>query len=212
MFIVSQGQVKFRIILVLISLCVVHAACVIYPVNFAGSGLSFSGSAWADGKKRPPPGLEISDNVDKLPVQVAEMRDAILDAARRGDIDDLLDPIQMNELKPDFGDVAADAPLQGWKSLSIDGQGREVLAILTDILESPYAVIRQGQDIENNKIYVWPYFAEVPINKLPPHLDTQLLRLIPREDYKVMKKTGKYTFWRLTIGADGTWHSFKRSK
>ncbi len=204
MFDIGWGRSRFSVLLVMFLACLIHAAAFMQIVSWPHSALA--------AKKQRPPALQISDDVDKLPVQVAEMRDAILDAARRGQIRELLEPVQMNELKPDFGDVSARAPLKGWKDLSIDGQGREILAILINILESPYAITRQGQDIENNKLYVWPYFAEVPINKLPPHLETQLLRLIPRQQYAAMKKSGKYTFWRLVIGADGTWHSFHRQK
>lgn len=162
-------------------------------------------------KKQRPPAVTVETDPDKLPVPVQEMRDAILAAARSGKIEELRVPIQWNELKPDFGDIDSREPIPTWKKLSIDGEGREILAILINLLEAPYAVTRTGRDIENNKIYVWPYFAELPIDKLPPHLETQLLRLIPAAEFKAMKAAGKYTYWRMSIGADGTWHSFNRT-
>ena len=191
---------SFALVLVFMAAMLVHV-----PSNFPT--VSPVNGALAGDEKRPP-ALQIDDDISKLPAQVAEMREAILDAARRGDIDALLEPIQMNELKPNFGKVSAAQPIEDWKKLSIDGEGREILAILINILQSPYAVVREGPDIENNKLYIWPYFAEVPVDKLPPHLDVNLLQLIPREDYERMKQTGRYHFWQLAIGADGTWHSF----
>ena len=155
-------------------------------------------------KQRPP----IDHDLSKLPVQVSEMRDAILAAARSGKIKDLEIPIQWNELKPDFGAIDADKPVEAWKKASVDGHGREILAILINILQMPYAVTRQGGDIENNKVYVWPYFAEVSLTSLNPIEETQLLRIVPRSRFAAMKKQGKYTYWRLAIGADGTWHEF----
>lgn len=144
----------------------------------------------------------------KLPEPVIEMRDAILAAVQSGKIDELVVPIQWNELKPDFGTIDADKPLEGWKKLSVDGEGSEILAILQRILLSPYAVVRQGRDIENNKIFVWPYFAEMPLDKLTPRQRTELLAVIPASEYKAMTTSGKYSYWRLSIGADGTWHEF----
>jgi len=204
MFFISLGWLKSSAILVVTTAIFVHAACSLQIASL--------GTRAAAADKKRPPALEISDDVTKLPELVADMRAALLDAARRGSIGEMIEPIQMNELKPDFGDVDATKPIEAWKKLSIDGKGSEILAIIINLLESPYAITRQGADIENNKMYTWPYFAELPIDKLPPHLETQLLRLIPREDYETMKKTGRYMFWRITIGADGTWHSFSRQK
>ena len=155
---------------------------------------------------RPP--VTIERDAEKLPIQVAEMRDAILAAALSGRIKELLIPIQWNELRPDFGAVNSSNPIPDFKKLSIDGEGREILAILKKLLEMPYAIVRQGRDIENNKIYVWPYVAELPLQKLKPEQEVELLEIIPRDSYKSMKKNGKYTYWRLAIGADGTWHEF----
>ena len=40
------------------------------------------------------------------------------------------------------------------------------MAALGEILEAGYVVLPLGRDLENNKIYVWPYFAEVALDKL----------------------------------------------
>ncbi len=187
---------------------------IVFGVVQFGAGLpaAAKGEANKPASKARQAAVVVETDPEKLPVPVAEMRDAILAAARSGSIDELLEPIQWNELKPDFGEVDAAKPIAGWKKLSVDGQGREILAILINLLEAPYAVMRQGRDIENNKMYVWPAFAELPLGKLPPQLETALLRLVPRDAFKAMKDGGAYTHWRLMIGADGTWHSFLRPK
>jgi len=68
-----------------------------------------------------------------------------------------------------------------------------------------------GQDLENNIIYVWPYLAEVELDKLTPAQEVDLLRLVGAAEAKAMREKKKWTWWRLTIGADGTWHSFKKA-
>ncbi len=165
-------------------------------------------TALAAKPKKPQTTVVVEHDTEKLPVQVAEMHEAILAAAQSGRIKELLVPIQWNELRPDFGKIDASNPIPAFKKLSVDGDGKEILAILTKLLQMPYAVIRQGRDIENNKIYVWPYLAELPLKKLKPEQDVQLLQIVPRADYKSMKESGKYAYWRLAIGADGTWHEF----
>ena len=145
-----------------------------------------------------------------LPPAVNEMRDAILAAARSGRLDELLIPIQWNELPPDFGDLPVKDTLAAWKKRSPDGSGREWLAKLIDTLEAPYAVVRRGPDIENNKIFIWPAFAELPLKKLSPALHVELLRLAPADDVARMIATDHYDGFGLAIGADGTWHAFKK--
>ena len=57
---------------------------------------------------------------------------------------------------------------------------------------------------------MWPYFAEVLLDKLSPAQEVELLRLVSPTALKEMRSAGKYTHWRIVIGADGTWHSFRR--
>ena len=67
-------------------------------------------------------------------------------------------------------------------------------------------------DIENNQLFVWPYFAEMPLGQLTPRQEVELLRLVPAAAAREMKEKGKYTGWRLVIGADGTWHAFRKGE
>ena len=154
---------------------------------------------------------QVRYGTDRLPGPVQDMREAILGAVRSGQIEELRHAWELNELKPDLGVALADGdPVAHWKRISGDGAGREVLAALGEILESGYVALPLGRDLENNKIYVWPYFAEVPLDKLAPGQEVELLRLVTPAALKEMRAAGKYTHWRLAIGADGTWHSFRR--
>jgi hypothetical protein len=145
-----------------------------------------------------------------LPGPVEEMRHAILAATRSGRIEDLTVPLDWNELKPDVGTTGAEDPIAYWKKTSADGQGHEILAALANILEMKPAELPLGKDLENNTIYVWPYLAEAKLDQLTPSEEVDLLRLVSPEEAKKMQKAKTWTWWRLTIGADGTWHSFKK--
>ena len=145
-----------------------------------------------------------------LPQPVADMREAILAAVRSGRIEDLQHAWELNELKPDVGEPLTGDPVAHWKRISGDGNGREILAALGEILDAGYAVLPLGRDLENNRLYVWPYFAEVPLAKLTPPQEVELLRLVTPVMLEAMRKVGKYTHWRVVIGADGTWHSFRK--
>ncbi len=147
-----------------------------------------------------------------LPVPVEEMRDAILAATRSGEIEDLKVPLDWNELKPDVAATTVDDPIAYWKKTSADGEGREILAVLANILAMRPAELPLGNDLENNTIYVWPYLAEAKLDALSPSEQVDLLRLVSPEKAKAMRTAKKWTWWRLTIGADGTWHSFRKAE
>lgn len=147
----------------------------------------------------------------KLPHNVAEMRDEILAAAAGGEIDELRVPIQWNELRPAFGEEAGTDPIAHLKRLAGDGAGREVLAAMVEILSLPAARVRTGRDIENDAVYVWPYLAERDLATLTPAEEVHLLRLVSPAEGKEMRANKKWTWWRLSIGADGTWLTFRKA-
>jgi hypothetical protein len=160
-------------------------------------------------KRAPPP----SPAKEKpLPSQVEEMRQAILGAALSGRIEELRVPLDWNEMKPDLTPDVKDDPIAYLKKVSGDGEGREVLAALANMLQMRPAAVPLGKDPENNLIYVWPYLAEARLDALSPAEQVDLLRLVSPEAAKTMRETKKWTWWRLVIGADGTWHSFKKGE
>lgn len=151
----------------------------------------------------------VPDNAP-LPPPVAEMREAILAAVRSGRIEDLQHALDWNELKPAIANERVDDPIGYWRKQSGDGGGREILAILGEILEGPPAVLPVGRDVENNSIYVWPRFAEMDLATLSPTDEVELYRLVKPAEVATMRAKKKWTWYRLAVGADGTWHTFQR--
>jgi hypothetical protein len=147
---------------------------------------------------------------DSLPPGVVEMREQILAAVSTGDIEELRLALDWNELPPEIGAPPGTDPIAYWRSISADGQGRDILTVLGDLLSAPPAVVPGGQDIENNRLYVWPPLAEKSLTGLGADESALLSRLVTAEEAKAMIEAGRYSGWRLVIGADGTWHTFKR--
>lgn len=169
--------------------------------------------AWAQTTKQKStlePAPVVHYGTDDLPQPVQEMREAILTAVRSGRMEDLRIAVELNEMKPIVAEKAAPDPIAHWRQVSVDGEGREILAILGQLLDAGYTVLPIGKDLENNRVYVWPYFAEMKLDALTPPQEVELLRLVPAAMFREMKQTGKYTHYKLGIGADGTWHFFFR--
>ena len=145
-----------------------------------------------------------------LPQSVADMREQIVAAIVAGDVAELRDAIEWNEIKPDFGKEAGTDPFAYWKKISSDGEGREVLAIAANLLSLAPARLAIGKDPENTLVYVWPYLAELPLDQLTPAEEVDLYRLVPAATAKAMRDAKKWTWWRIAIGADGTWHTFRK--
>lgn len=158
------------------------------------------------------PGAHAADKADnaKLPQHVADLRESILAAARSGNADDLASALDMSGMNPDLGGGASNDPIKTLKALSADGNGREILADMIEVLSMPPATLPFGDDIENNLIYVWPYLAERPLDKLTPAEEVDLYRLVTPDLAKEMREKKRWLWWRLTIGADGTWKVFKK--
>ncbi|MFA5900406.1 MAG: hypothetical protein WC829_14985 [Hyphomicrobium sp.] len=191
------------LVLVLAGLGIVHAACPAAALERrAANELSPS-----TGTKSPKPAADPGP----LPIPAEEMRQAILAATHSGDIEDLREPLEWNEIKPEVSAPSGEDPITFWKRTSGDGNGREILAALANILALRPARLPLGPDLENNIIYVWPYLAELELDKLSPAQEVELLRLVGPAEAKAMRAKKKWTWWRLSIGADGTWHSLKKS-
>jgi hypothetical protein len=195
------------LVLVLAALCLVHVAPGRALERFAAAEDGDKPSKVGAARKHPKPG----DDPGPLPEPVEEMRQAILAATHSGNIEDLRVPLDWNELKPEVAASAGEDPIAHWKKASADGNGREILAALAEILPMRAAELPFGKDLENNIIYVWPYLAEVDLGKLTPAQEVDLIRLVGPAEAKAMQAKKKWAWWRLTIGADGTWHSFKKA-
>lgn len=146
-----------------------------------------------------------------LPAPVAEMRDALLTAVRSGDIEDLRIPLDWNEMKPAITDYPVEDPIAYWRKASADGQGREILAALGEVLDAGYTVLPLGKDVENNRLYVWPAIAEKNLDALSAAEEVELYRLVRPAEVAIMRAQKRWSWYRLVIGADGTWHAFQKA-
>lgn len=158
----------------------------------------------------PAPGNAAAEEIHKgeegLPPAVARMRKRLLDAAYSGDLARLKIVMQSNEMPPVFSVNEIGDPIEHLKSQSGDGEGLELLAILTDVLESAWVRIKPGTPQE---MYVWPAFVALPLDKLTPDQMVEIYKIVTSSDFEEMKGAGKYTFYSVGIGPDGTWHWFK---
>jgi hypothetical protein len=155
-------------------------------------------------------GPDVRYGTEGLPVPVLEMRDAILAAVQSGKIEELRTAVELNEIKPVIADTVVGDPIAHWRQVSADGEGREILTVLGQILDAGYVTLPIGRDLENNRVYVWPYFAGVQLDRLTPPQEAELLRIAPAAEVESMRKVGRYTYYKLGIAADGTWHFFLR--
>jgi len=150
--------------------------------------------------------VEIIRDMDKLPAPVQKLRFAIVEAAASGDIERLrpLLGTGADATQVAVGDTPED-PIAALKSLSGDKEGREVLGILLDIISTGAAIVDKGTP---NETYVWPYFAEKPLNSLTPPEIVELYRIVTAADVEDMKQFGSYNFYRIGISPDGKWKFF----
>jgi hypothetical protein len=142
----------------------------------------------------------------------AEMRDAILAAVHRGDLDDLKTALELNEMRPDIADEKVDDPVAFWRRVSKDGTGRDILEALGRLLEMKPVAVPLGRDIENNAIYVWPYLAERNLETLTAEESADFAKLATPQEITAMKAARRWLGLWVAIGADGVWHTFRRGK
>jgi hypothetical protein len=151
----------------------------------------------------PPPVVEYDPN--KLPPPVRRIREQILEAAKTGDVEKLRAVFDANEELPQLGLAEGDDPVAQLKSLSGDAEGREILAILIEVLDAGFVHVDVGTPEE---MYVWPYFARYPLDKLTGPQMVELFKLLTAGDYEDMKIYGTYLFYRVGIAPNGVWKYF----
>lgn len=156
-----------------------------------------------------PAATAIATGPSRLPPAVLRMRDRILAAARTGDLQTLLALMRANGGMPVFSHTQKEDPTAFWKESYPDSEGIEVLSILISILETQPVRIDAGTPQE---MYLWPYFARLPIKSLTPAQKVELFRVVTGSDYKAMLERGRYLFYQVGIGPDGTWRYFVASE
>lgn len=155
-----------------------------------------------------PPLPEVLYDLDLLPERVAEMRQAILEAARSGELDAMVPVLQSNELMPLLAERRVEDPVAFFKESSADGSGRDILAAMIDILEAGYV----KTEVAGTETYIWPYFAVYPIPALTPAQEVELYRIASPAEVAAMKAARRYLHYSIGIGPEGTWHYFVKEK
>jgi hypothetical protein len=163
-----------------------------------------AGGVTAETQGSAPPPEAISD-LSRLPTPVAQTRERILAAARSGDLSQLVAVMQSGGAMPIFSLNDDKDPIPFWKANYPDSDGLEVLSITIEILEAGYVHVDQGTPED---MYVWPYFARMPLKALTLAQKVELFKIITGSDYKDMLDFGAYNFYRLGIAPDGTWQFF----
>lgn len=140
-----------------------------------------------------------------MPDPVRKTWAALRDVARLGDIEALQPLIEAQPLPPTFAFDEIDQPILYLKSLSGDPEGREILAILLEVLESGFVL---ADPDTTEAMYLWPYFARYPLEELTPEQMVEMFTLLTAGDYQDMLSYGAYIFFRVGISPDGAWHFF----
>ncbi len=174
-------------------------------VAFSLSVLLAAPALAADELVIPEEGFAVSEDIAQLPEPVRAKRDALLAAAKSGDIASLK-LIFDAELAPpivSFGDPP-DA-IAYLKEQSADGEGREILAILGELLDAPYAAMDGG---DGGIIYIWPYFsAYEDMSQMTGSDEVEALRLVSYQEWQSLKEIG-WLWWRVSMNERGELQAF----
>jgi hypothetical protein len=180
------------------------------PAPEGGPGANAADRPATAGETPPAAGAgSAAEPSQHLPPAVLRTRDRILAAARTGDLQTLLSLMRANGSLPVFSHTQKQDPAAYWKESYPDSDGLEILSILITILETQPARIEAGTPQET---FVWPYFARLPIKSLTPAQKVELFRVVTGSDYKEMVQRGRYVFYQVGIGPDGTWRYFLASE
>ena len=172
------------------------------PVLAQAGGGQAQGAATSAGQGSLPPILRSEAD---LPEPVRAMRHRLMDAAKSGDMEQLRAVMEEQPEPPSVSLGNAGDPIEYLKELATDAEGREILAILLEVLESGFVRVSPGTPEE---LYVWPYFAQYPPDALTPPQLVELFTLLTASDYEEMRSYGSYTFFRVGIAPSGRWLFF----
>lgn len=149
-----------------------------------------------------------SSDLSALPAPVRAIRDKILAALEKNDVEALRIPIDWNEVRPLFARSGAfkagTDPIDILKSLSFDGKGRETIALAGAILAQPYVVITRGPVT----LYEWPAFARQPSPPANEGDARARWRCVRFADLSRSNADGRPRATRIGIASDGVWHYF----
>ncbi len=149
--------------------------------------------------------MVVSDDLSALPEAVRLKHAQLVEATKTGDIESLRAIIETQDTPPNVSFGRPDDPVAYLREQSGDPEGRQMLALLRNLLEMPYAVLGASSDTPN---YVWPYLALADIENLTPEQSVDAYRLITPEQLEDMHQFGGWFWWRVYIDQDGEWQAF----
>ena len=183
---------------------VLHEVCALCLALVLAAGFVAPVLAAGDAPGTRDARLPVQRDMSALPAPVQDMRISILRAASSGNLEEMRYVLERNEIMPVLSaGEKVDAPLRYWRDVSADGKGLDIMAVLIELLTSGY-VVKQQPDTQ---MYVWPHFAARGMSDLTPPEKVELYRLVSPAEAARMAEEG-YDYYRLGIGADGTWHFF----
>lgn len=154
----------------------------------------------------PANGYVISDDLSQLPEPVREKREALIAAAKTGDIGELKTIFDAQKTAPNVSFGAPEDPIAYLKAESGDGEGIETLAVLKKTLEAPYAAMDDGN---GGVTFVWPYLAAMDdLRTLTPAQLVDGYALLGWRGFEDQREVGGWISWRAFIDADGTLSAF----
>jgi hypothetical protein len=153
----------------------------------------------------PEGGYAVSDNLDFLPQAVREKREQLIAAAKSGDILQLKLIFDAEPAPPTVSYGDPDDPIAYLKSESADGEGIEILAILRNLLDAPYAAMDGG----DGTLYIWPYLAVMEdLSKLTPDQLVDGYRVAGYETFNQQREYGGWLYWRVFMNERGELQAF----
>jgi hypothetical protein len=189
---------------------IISRRAVISGALSAGSLVTSTAVATAQPRAQPvAPARPRPSDESSLPAPVQDMLSRLRNAAITGDVMRLRTAIERNEMPPLFQRGVGGVPTAGLVDLlrrrSVDGTGREMLTILTAVLESGFVPVAGGAAPTQ---YLWPRFARTPWRNMDVNTRASAWRLVRVADIGVSTMMGEAQYHRVIIGAEGTWQLF----
>lgn len=148
---------------------------------------------------------QISADPATLPEAARATRQALIEAARTGDIEALRPIIEAQEFPPTFSFGDTEDGIGYLKEISEDAAGRQLLGLLIDLLDQPFAY---HPDSGGETYYIWPYLAELDPSALTPEQIVDAYRLLDTKQIAELQEMGAWYYWRVLISESGEWAAF----
>jgi hypothetical protein len=153
----------------------------------------------------PESGYVVSHDLSLLP-EAVQARVAELKAiAASGDVEALRPILEGDHTTVSFG--GPDDATAYLKDASADKQGVELLALMADLLEAPFAAMDGG---DGDPVYVWPHLAayDQGFADLSAADRVVAYQIMGYEAFEEMKPLDAWYYWRLYIEPHGNLSAF----